>query len=101
MGMKHELQTESAAGADAFDPEYASAAIPDAERHFLLLTLADARQRAEEGQTFWGYALLIRGLIRAEKALLEEHVWAGELMRYWRSAIRDYCARHDTGEAEE
>ena len=74
---------------------------PESELRLLLLALGDARHRAEEGKVCLGYALLLRGMLRAERAVIQGEVWAGELMRYWREALDDYCERYGDTERGE
>ena len=45
------------------------------------------------GKPAVGYALLIRGMTRAEKILTDGRPWGTELLRCWRAAIDRYCER--------
>ncbi len=65
--------------------------IPAAELRYLALTVADARDRAQHGSPRRGYALLLAGFGRADRALAEGHPWAGALARCWRDAIDHFC----------
>jgi hypothetical protein len=73
-------------------------AIPDEELRRLLLDLGSARQWAEEGRVSLGYAIMLRGMTRAERALLAGDPWAAELMRCWRASLDDFCEQYGAGD---
>jgi hypothetical protein len=61
----------------------------------LALRLADAREWAGRGRPSLGYAVLMQGLMHAERSLLAGESWAPTLIRNWRSAIDQFCSEHD------
>ena len=66
------------------------------------LALSDALEYAAHGKQAVGYALLIRGLTRAERLLEAGSPWAPQLLRAWCAAIDRYCERvADLEDAEE
>jgi hypothetical protein len=67
--------------------------VPPAELEGVTLALSDALEYAAIGKPALGYALLIRGMTRAEKILTDGRPWGGELLRCWRAAIDRYCER--------
>lgn len=66
-------------------------AIPAAELRHLALRVADARECAHRGAVRRGYALLLGGFSRADRALAEGRPWAGALAHCWRDAIDRFC----------
>ena len=77
--------------------------VPAEELDSVTLALSDALEHAAMGKPAVGYALLIRGMTRAEKILTDGRPWGGELLRCWRAAIDRYCERvgdpHDAEDA--
>lgn len=69
--------------------------IPAEEMHCLALRLADAREWAGRGRPALGYAVLMQGLMHAERSLLSGESWAPTLIQNWRSAIDQFCSEHD------
>lgn len=69
--------------------------IPTEEVQCLALRLADARDWAGRGRPALGYAVLMQGLMHAERSLLAGEPWAPDLIASWRSAIDQYCTEHD------
>src|SRR5438093_12281273 len=67
--------------------------VPSAELEGVTLALSDALEHAAMGKPAVGYALLIRGMTRAEKLLTDGRPWGSELLRCWRAAIDRYCER--------
>jgi hypothetical protein len=98
MNGTHRLAEESPILTELSHPAADLANIPHSERHYLLLTIADARQRGAEGRVSWGYTLLIRGLLHAEQAVIREAAWAPSLLVCWRDAINSYCEQYGLGE---
>lgn len=74
--------------------------IPSEEMQCLALRLADARDWAGRGRPALGYAVLMQGLIHAERSLLAGEPWAPALIQNWRTAIDLYCSEHDTQREE-
>jgi hypothetical protein len=75
------------------------AAVAAEELESVTLALSDALAYAQAGKHALGYALLIRGLLRAERLLTEGNPWAPQLLRAWRAAIDRYSER--AGDQEE
>jgi hypothetical protein len=69
--------------------------IPAAEYQRLALRLADARDWAERGRPALGYAVLMQGLMHAERSLLAGEPWAPVLISSWRTAIDRFCTEYD------
>jgi hypothetical protein len=71
------------------------AEIPSEEMQCLALRLADAREWAGRGRPALGYAVLMQGLMHAERSLLAGEAWAPRLIGNWRLAIDRYCSEFD------
>lgn len=71
------------------------AEIPAEEIQCLALRLADARDWAGRGRPALGYAVLMQGLMHAERSLLAGEPWAPALITSWRTAIDQFCTEHD------
>lgn len=69
--------------------------IPEEELRDLALVVADARDYAARGRMSLGYALLLRGLMRAERCLQDERPWAMPLLLLWREIIDRFCDEYD------
>ena len=83
-------------------PVSSSSIVPTDEMESVTLTLSDALEYAASGKRAVGYALLIRGLTRAEGLLTDGKPWAPQLLGCWREAIDRYSQRmSDEDESDE
>jgi hypothetical protein len=67
--------------------------IPYQELRLLIVTVADANERARSGAVAWGLAALGAGLARAERAESAGEPWEGELLEQWQQRYREFQAR--------
>ena len=70
-----------------------SGMIPSHELRLLVLTYADATERARRGAIAWGLGALGAGLARAQRAESAGEPWASELMDQWQRRYREFQAR--------
>ncbi len=75
--------------------------IPAEELQSITLALSDALDSAADGRQTQGYALLVRGLLRAERLCHDGAPWTIDLLRRWREAIDRYCDHIDRDENSE
>ena len=67
--------------------------IPCQELRLLVVTFADATERAQKGAIAWGLGALSAGLARAERAQRAGEPWAAELVGQWQDRYREFQAR--------
>lgn len=75
--------------------------IPCHELRLLVVTFADASERARSGAIAWGLGALGAGLARAERAQSAGEPWAGELLEQWQQRYREFQARFTEPSAED
>src|SRR4051812_38689591 len=86
-----ESESESGIQAGPLSCDDLQSQIPQNEFQHLALSLADARDWAERGNTTLGYTALLRGLLHAERHVLSGCPWAPALVKCWRQVIDGYC----------
>jgi hypothetical protein len=67
-----------------------SSMIPCHELRLLVVTYADATERARGGAVARGLGALDAGLVRAERAQSAGEPWAGELLEQWQKRYREF-----------
>lgn len=75
--------------------------IPRDELRLLVVTFADATERAERGAIAWGLRALEAGLTRARRAENAGEPWARQLLEQWQERDGQFRARFMLSRSEE
>jgi hypothetical protein len=73
--------------------------IPYAEIAALMLTVADAMDRANAGAVTDGYMILLSGLERAAAACDAGAPWGEDLRKRYQTAAEDFASQYGIGRA--